>query len=118
MTEITCQRCDEPVKREVPDMVSRMTGRIVKTTYTVHWTTWRTRPLALMRNYRDGIQVSNSELTLCSECWGGLLTWANQPEQERLKIAAENRRYRAQVEKVAAERREQEIQALMTENQS
>jgi len=87
-----CERCEEPAQREVPDLVSRMTGTITVKTYTIRWTSWMTRALAFMRDSRDGISTTYSEMTLCSECWGELLSWANQPNQERLKIAAENRR--------------------------
>jgi len=58
-------------------------------------------------------KVTYSEMDLCDECWCELLAWANQPEQERLKIAAENRRRAARVEKIQLDRRERAIAELM-----
>lgn len=113
---LTCQRCDEPVQQDTPDLVSRLTGTVTVRTYTIRWTSWITRPLALMRDQFDGIHATHSEMLLCSECWGALLSWCLQPEQERRRIAAENRRATAQKAAVAAERREQEIAAIMAKD--
>lgn len=110
-----CERCEEPVQQEVPDLVSRLTGKVTVRTYTIRFTSWITRPILLMRDPSDGIQTSYSEMTLCSECWGALLSWCNQPHQERLRIAAENRRSIERKRKVAEERREREINAVLAE---
>lgn len=112
---LTCQRCDEPLKQEAPDLVSRLTGTIVVRTYTIRWTSWITRPLLLMRDPSDAVRASTSEMTLCSECWGALLSWCNAPEQERRRIAAENRRSIARKAEFAAERREREISVILAE---
>lgn len=110
---MTCQRCEEKFKpidlRK--DWPTRLQGKITIRTYSIFWSSiWFGNTPSL-----DRPRHTKSEMTLCDECWASLLQWATQPEQERRKIAAENRRSAERRVRVAEERREREIQRIMRE---
>lgn len=111
MSDLICERCEEPAKPEAPasGVISRLTGRVTINTYTIRWVYSRFRG----RFAAAGGTVS--EMTLCSECWGAVMTLCTQPEQERRKIAAANRLEKQRKAEAAARRREQEINTLMRE---
>ena len=106
-----CQRCDEkiePVSLD-KDWPSRLRGHVTLRTHRVRWVSFRLGSIPSLESPR----ITNSELDLCDGCWGELLAWATQPEQERLKIAAQNRRNADRVREVAEARREKEISRLL-----
>lgn len=112
-TEMTCDRCDEKIRPVdlSKDWPTRLRGRVTLRTHRVWWqSTWFGNTPAL-----DAPRITYTEVDLCDGCWGELLSWVNQPSQERLKIAAENRRNAARVREMAEERRERAIQRLLDE---
>lgn len=102
-----CERCEEPVvpvelKKLWP---SRFFGRVEATTYRIKWThIWRRVPW-------ERAEMSHTEMRLCDGCWGDLLAWCNEPEQQRRKIAAQHRRDAQRALEVAEARVEQQVQA-------
>lgn len=111
-----CDRCDEPIRPVIlgQGIAARLTGDIARVVYKITWTSIREQWMA--RTSAESVRFTHTEVSLCDECWGALLSWVNQPQQERLKIAAENRRYRQRVAEVAEQRREREIQKLLKED--
>lgn len=112
-----CDRCDEPIRPVVlgESIVDRFIGDVVRVAYKVTWTSVREQWMA--RRAADAVRYMQTEVTLCDECWSSLLAWVNQPQQERRKIAAENRRMQQRRLEVAEQRREREIQKLLEEDQ-
>ena len=106
-----CERCDEKIEPVSlsKDWPSRLRGRVTVRTHRVTWISIRFGNTPSLESPR----ITNSELDLCDGCWGELLAWATQPEQARLRIAAENRRNKERVVEVAEARREREISRLM-----
>jgi len=109
-----CQRCDEKIEPVslAKDWPSRLRGQVTLRTHRVSWMSYRFGSAPSFERPR----ITNSELDLCDGCWGELLSWATQPEQERRKIAAENRRNAGRIKEVAEARREKEIQEILREN--
>lgn len=109
-----CYRCDEqiPPVDLSKDWPHRFRGTVVHQTHKI-----KLSLIDFARNaFGRGLpEVSNTELVLCDGCWGDLLSWANAPQQERLEIAAKNRRMRQREIDVAEERRERDIQKLLME---
>lgn len=113
-TATRCKRCDEPVKPVdlAKDWPSRLRGKITTRVHRVSIVSY----ILGGRFGEESPRIVNTEpIDLCDECWGEFLAWATQPEQERLKIAAENRRREAQRIQAAEDRREREIRRLMKE---
>lgn len=108
-----CQRCDEKIKPVSPakDWPSRLRGQVTLHTHRVSWVSYHFGSVPSLERPR----ITHSEMDLCDGCWGELLSWATQPEQERRKIAAENRRNASRVEEVAEARRAREIQQILKE---
>ena len=108
-----CQRCEEKIAPVSlgKDWPSRLRGRVTLRTHRVTWVSYRFGSVPSLERPR----ITNSELDPCDGCWGALLSWATQPGQERLKIAAENRRNAARVKEVAEARREKEIARILRE---
>lgn len=106
-----CQRCDEKIEPVslAKDWPSRLRGQVTLRTHRVRWQSIHFGSIPSLEHPR----ITHTELDLCDGCWGELLAWANRPNQERLKIAAENRRNAARVREVAEARREKEISRLM-----
>lgn len=111
--ELTCDRCEEkfePISLE-KDWPTRLQGKVTIRQHRISWASFRFGSTPSLERPR----ISRTEMTLCDECWGALLEWANQPNQERLKIAAENRRIAARRVEVAEARRDREVRRLMNE---
>ena len=111
--KLTCERCEEkfaPINLS-HDWPSRLQGKVTIRQHRISWTSISFGNIPSLTSPR----ISNTEMTLCDECWGSLLEWANRPNQERLKIAAENRRSAARRLEVAEARRDREVQRLMSE---
>ena len=108
-----CERCEEPIPpvNLIKDWPSRFRGRVTLLTHRLTWVHYKigdnTDP--------NPLRITNSQMDLCDGCWGDLLQWCNEPNQERLKIAAQHRRYRERVIRTAEERRERQINNMMGE---
>lgn len=108
---LKCQRCDEKIRPVSlsKDWPSRIRGKVTLRVHRIGWHFYN------LDRAPEPARITECAVDLCDECWASLLEWATQPEQERLRIAAENRRSEAQRVAVAEERREREIQRLMKE---
>lgn len=112
--KLTCDRCEEkfkPISLE-KDWPSRFQGKVTLRQHRISWTSVRFGNTPSLERPR----ISHTEVTLCDECWGDLLQWVNQPGQERLKIAAENRRKAARRVEVAEQRRDREVRRILAED--
>lgn len=112
MSAQKCERCDEPIKPVslAKDWPNRIRGMVTLRVHRIRWVTYN-----LFERWRSP-RITNCEMDLCDECWASLLEWVNQPVQQRLRIAADNRRAAAQRVKVAEERLEREIERLLAED--
>lgn len=113
--KLTCDRCEEkfkPISLE-KDWPSRFQGKVTIRQHRISWASVHFGNTPTLERPR----ISHTEMTMCDECWGALLEWANRPNQERLKIAAENRRMAARRVEVAEARREREVQRLLDDDE-
>lgn len=109
--KLTCERCEEKFKPVdlSHDWPTRLRGKVTIQQHKIAWTNIAFGNTPSL----DRPRITISEMTLCDECWASLLEWANRPNQERLRIAAENRRTAARRVEVAEARREREIGRIL-----
>lgn len=108
-----CERCEEPVKPVdlAKDWPSRLRGKVTLRTYRVAWFSIRFGNVPSL----ERPTFTDSQMDLCDGCWADLLKWANEPEQERRKIAARHRREAQRLVEIAEARREREINEILKE---
>ena len=106
-----CERCEEPILPVdfAHDWPSRFRGQMTVRTHLISWVHYTFAGIPALAQPK----ISHTNIELCDGCWGDLLGWCNQPDQERLKIAAGHRHVEKQIKKVAEERRERQINNMM-----